>query len=51
MPPFGARMPIGAAPLESEEINCVLAWITQETASGTNSFEGGTLDDAGGNAG
>jgi hypothetical protein len=50
-PPFGARMPIGAAPLESDEINCVLAWITQEATSGTNSFEGGTLDDASGNAG
>jgi hypothetical protein len=50
-PPFGARMPIGAAPLESDEINCVLAWITQEAASGTSSFEGGTFDDASGDSG
>jgi hypothetical protein len=50
-PPFGARMPIGAAPLESDKINCVLAWITQEATSGTSSFEGGTFEDASGNSG
>ena len=50
-PPFGARMPIGAAPLDSDEIGCVLAWITQEATSGTSGFEGGALDDASGSAG
>jgi hypothetical protein len=50
-PPFGARMPIGVAPLESNEIDCILAWITQEATSGTGSFEGGIFDDASGNSG
>jgi predicted CxxxxCH...CXXCH cytochrome family protein len=28
-PPFGARMPLGAAPLDAPTLACVLAWITQ----------------------
>jgi hypothetical protein len=43
-------MPIGAAPLQSDKINCVLAWITQEATSGTRNFDGGPLEDASGNA-
>ena len=28
-PPFGARMPLGASPLDAPTLACVLAWITQ----------------------
>jgi hypothetical protein len=28
-PPFGARMPLGAAPLDAPTLACVLAWVTQ----------------------
>ena len=40
MPPFGARMPLGGAPLDSATLACVLAWITQE-ASSAGAGEGG----------
>jgi hypothetical protein len=47
-PPFGARMPLGAKPLDSATIGCVLTWIAQQT---TSHSAGGTLDDSGGGAG
>jgi hypothetical protein len=31
-PPFGARMPLGAAPLDAPTLACVLAWVTQAPA-------------------
>jgi hypothetical protein len=40
MPPFGARMPLGAAPLDDATMACVLTWITQQ-ASSAGSGEGG----------
>jgi hypothetical protein len=45
-PPFGARMPEGATPLDSATIACVLAWVTQNI-SVTSGSEGGLPDDAG----
>jgi hypothetical protein len=45
-PPFGARMPVGAAPLDSATIACVLAWVTQSVTVASSS-EGGVPDDAG----
>jgi hypothetical protein len=46
-PPFGARMPTGMA-LDEATIQCVLAWVTSEAASGTP-FDGGStpVGDAG----
>jgi hypothetical protein len=45
-PPFGAQMPLGAAPLDSATMACVLAWITQ-VASSAGASEGGASEDAG----
>jgi hypothetical protein len=42
VPPFGARMPIGATPLDDATIACVLAWVTQE-ASEARGPEAGVL--------
>jgi hypothetical protein len=47
MPPFGARMPLGAAPLDDATLACVLAWITQQASSGAGSGEGGAPEDSG----
>jgi hypothetical protein len=46
IPPFGARMPLGATPLSSQTISCVLAWITQEATAAPSGSEAGTFDDA-----
>jgi hypothetical protein len=46
-PPFGARMPLGAAPLDSPTLACVLGWITQQ-AKGASGVEGGPLEGSGG---
>jgi hypothetical protein len=46
-PPFGARMPLGVAPLDSATIACVLAWVTA-LANGGGGVEDGALGDSGG---
>jgi hypothetical protein len=33
-PPFGVRMPQGKTPLDSGDMGCVLAWITQQVSDG-----------------
>jgi hypothetical protein len=40
-PPFGARMPLALAPLDSEAMDCVLAWITQQVSDGGGLAESG----------
>lgn len=57
-PAFGARMPLGAAPLDSATIACVLAWITQvataqgDAAGSPDAPAGNAADeDAGGGTG
>jgi predicted CxxxxCH...CXXCH cytochrome family protein len=45
-PPFGARMPLAATPLDDATMACVLAWITRQ-ASSAGSSEGGASEDSG----
>jgi hypothetical protein len=33
-PPFGSRMPLAGAPLDSATMQCVLAWVTTEASGG-----------------
>jgi hypothetical protein len=49
-PPFGARMPLGEAPLDDPMMACVLDWINQEVA-GSGSEAGATADAGGTDAG
>jgi hypothetical protein len=42
-PPFGARMPLEAAPLDAATTACVLAWITQAAEA----TQGGAADAGG----
>jgi hypothetical protein len=44
-PPFGARMPLGAAPLDTATLACVLAWVTQ--AAGGAGTDAASPDGAG----
>lgn len=51
-PPFGARMPLGAAQIPADKIECVLNWIKKESAgsgpadTGTTPMDTGTKTDA-----
>jgi hypothetical protein len=51
-PPFGSRMPLGRAPLDSPTMACVLTWIAEQKGSGGACGDdgGAILDGAGAGA-
>ena len=43
-PPFGARMPLGKAPLDPVTLACVLAWVSAQQGSVSDCNGGATAD-------
>jgi hypothetical protein len=50
-PPFGARMPLGAAQIPQDKIDCVLNWVKKESMGAGPADTGTTPMDSGGDTG